>query len=108
MKKIVPAIVHHLAGDKFRRQYEKVEGAIRAKAQLASDMEFHRTLANFYTERVMDIDPHKDWWGFADAKQKQTDNQDDYVRLQRKMEEAEARVDAYTNALHSLRSDPNA
>lgn len=83
---------------RIQNRYEKVEQAIKNKARIISDLEFHRTMSNFYTERVMDINPHEDWWAFAQAKQKQYDHQMDFTIIERKVEEAEAKVVACTNA----------
>lgn len=96
-----------LKDNKVRKQYERVEKAIRAKAQLASDMEFHRTMSNFYTERVMDINPHQNWWDFAAAKQKQYDHQEDFVRYEKRIEEADANVEANKQAYLAAQKELN-
>lgn len=91
-----------VVGDPVKKQYERVETSIKAKAQRVSDAEFNRTMANFYTERVMAIDPHTDWWDFADAKQKQYDHQIACVKNDRQVDEAHARVIAETGRFHAL------
>lgn len=105
MKHILHTIRSTLRGNRVRKQYERVEKAIREKAQLASDMEFNRTMASFYTERVMDIDPHKDWWNFAEAKQKQYDHQLDFVRYEKRTEEADAKVEANKQAFFAAQKE---
>lgn len=72
--------------------YEKIEIAIRKKADLIAEQEFDRTMANFYTERLLEIDPNVDWWGFAQNKQKQHDHQESFTQLTDKIAEAEAVV----------------
>lgn len=91
-------------GDPVKKQYERVEQAIRAKAQRVSDAEFNRTMANFYTERVLAIDPHTDWWDFADAKQKQYDHQNDCVKNDKRVEEAHVIVEAEAQRFHAIRN----
>lgn len=95
---IIQTIRSTLRSNRVRKQYERVEKSICAKAQLVSDLEFSRTMSNFYTERVLDIDPHKDWWAFADSKQKQYDHQKDFVRVEQLLLEAEAKVSAQKKA----------
>lgn len=92
-----------IVGDPVKKQYERVEDSIKTKAKRVSDAEFNRTMANFYTERVMAIDPHIDWWDFADAKQKQYDHQIECVKNDRQVDEAQARVLAETQRFHALR-----
>ena len=94
-----------LRGDVLGRQYERVERAIRVKAQRVADAEFSHTMQNFYTEQVMDIDPHvspKNAWAYASAKQKQYDHQQDYILYEGRMKEAEAKVEAETARYKAL------
>ena len=98
MNHIIQTIRSTLRSNRVRKQYERVEKSTRAKAQLVSDLEFYRTMAGFYTERVLDIDPHEGWWDFADSKQKQYDNQKDFVRVEKLLLEAEAKVSAQKKA----------
>lgn len=58
-----------------QRAYERQKKVVHVCAHHQSQAEYHRLLADFYTERVMSIDPHTDWWAFAEAKQKQYDHQ---------------------------------
>lgn len=83
-----------IKGDPVARQYEKVEDAIRTQSQSVADAEADRILCDFYTERVNTIDPHTDWWGFADAKQKQVDHTASWTRNVQRVEEAKAKVEA--------------
>ena len=84
-------------GDPIIKQYERVEAAVKAKAKCVSDAEFNRTMANFYTSRVVAIDPHagpEQAWDYADAKQKQHDHQLACIANDKCVEEATARVEA--------------
>lgn len=90
------ALFQMLFGENIKAQQQKVEDAIRVKAQRIGDLEYERTMANFYTDRSMSIDPQTDWWGFADAKQKQHDHQLAFVACEGRVEVATARVAAET------------
>lgn len=98
MRHMIHTIKSTLRGNRVRKQYQRVEKAIREKAQMVSELEFNRTMGNFYTERVLDIDPHQDWWGFADAKQKQYEHQNDFLRYEKRIEEADAKVEGNKQA----------
>lgn len=108
MNHLVHTIRSTLRSNRVRKQYERVETAIRAKAQLVSDLEFNRTMSNFYTERVFDIDPHTDWWAFAEAKQKQCDHQNDFVQYENRILEADAKVEANKQAFFAAQKELNA
>jgi 7-keto-8-aminopelargonate synthetase-like enzyme len=97
-----------VVGDPVKKQYERVETAIKTKAQKVSDAEFNRTMANFYTDRVLGIDPHQDWWDFADAKQKQYDHQTACVKNDQQVNEAHARVEAEAQRFHALQEKHHA
>ena len=84
--------------DTVRRRQEKIEQAARRKAEIHSDFIYHDAMRSFYEERVAQIDPHTDWWEFADAKQKHQDNRelaDHYLKLSN---EAQAKVEALMKA----------
>ena len=82
----------------------KVQDAMRVLSRRIADAEFHRTMAGFYTDRVIATDPHTDWWGFADAKQKQHDHQHDCLAEEKRIEEARATVEARKAELAKLRA----
>lgn len=94
-----------LFGDPADVQYARVEAAIKAKAQCVSDVEFNRTMANFYTDRVLHLDPHDidQVWGFADARQKQHDHQTACQKHEQLTAEAQARVDAETQRFKEIK-----
>jgi hypothetical protein len=83
-----------LFGDPNTKRQERIETAVRAVALLEGDVAYHRAMNDFYTARVMSLDPHAHWWAFADAKQKQVDHQVQLVRYQAKVEEAQAKLEA--------------
>lgn len=91
--------------ERLRRQYARVETSIRNKASLASDMTFHQTMVDFYTDRVSTTDPNVDWWGFAEAKQKQVDNQEDIRLLSKRLAEADATVKAHKEAFYIIKRE---
>ena len=83
---------------------QKVQDAMRVLSRRIADAEFHRTMAGFYTDRVIATNPHVDWWGFADAKQKQYDHQLDCLAEEKRTEEARAVVEARKAELAKLRN----
>lgn len=104
---MLQAVKNYIKSSRVRNQYERVERAIRNKAQLASELEFHRTMGDFYSERVQSIDPHTDWWNFAEAKQKEYDHNEDSVRLSNRIVEADAKVNANKAAFLAMQSTLN-
>ena len=102
---IIQTIRCTLRSNRVRKQYERVEKSICVKAQLVSDLEFSRTMSNFYTERVLDIDPHKDWWAFAEAKQKQYDHRNDFTLYEKRIEEADAKVEGNKQAFFAAQRE---
>lgn len=73
-----------LLGDPVSTQYEREQREQRTRAREEAEAEYHRIMANFYTDRVLAIDPNADWWGFAEAKQKQYDHQTECLRYERR------------------------
>lgn len=85
-----------LFGDPAQAEYERAEAERKRTAKLIADAEFHRMMANFYTERVASLDPHTQWWEFAEAKQKQYDQQLECVLLERRAGIAESEPEPVT------------
>lgn len=85
-----------LIGDPAKNEYERVQAAMRVLSRRIADTEFHRTMANFYTGRVLELDPHTQWWEFAEAKQKQHDHQTDCIFEEGRVAEARELVEART------------
>lgn len=109
-KRLVAALVHGLFGDPVRDVDDKLQRAMKTLSHRVADAEFHRSMANFYTERVLSIDPHAgpaEAWEFAEAKQKQYDHQLDCVHEEKRIEEARAVVEARKAELKKLRENGN-
>lgn len=95
-----------LFGTPVRRKYDKVEAAIKAKAEAMSQREFHLAMWNFYTARVEIIEPHLNWWGFAEAKQKQYDHSIEAATWEDRVEEADGVLAARDAELKVLEGGP--
>lgn len=94
-----PTTVFAAIRDTFRthriaRQHQRVIDAVMSNARANSDAEFHRIMANFYTERASSIDPQIDWWDFAEAKQKEYDHVEEHQAHGARGAETAAVVDA--------------
>ena len=61
-------------GDPQQKQADRIERAVRAKAQVQADLAYERSLAAFYNDTLRTIDPYKNWWQFADTMQKFQDH----------------------------------
>jgi hypothetical protein len=72
---------------------EMRDGLIARAATIHADSETARLKADFYAAIVVKTDPHADWWGFADAKQKHHEYATEHgwlaVQAQRAFEQAE-------------------
>lgn len=93
---VLAAIRESFQSRRVKGAYAKLEDAIKDKAELVGKAEFCRTMANFYTGRVANIDPHRQWWDFADAKEKQYSHQLQCIALEAKIEEASKLIEART------------
>lgn len=100
--KIFQGLISLLKGDPVQKANDAIERAVHHKAELASTHEFKRVMANFHTERVLEIDHTRDWWGYANHRQKQVDFQEDALMLEERIKEADARVQGYKRALVAL------
>ena len=106
--KILQGLISLLKGDPVQKANDAIERVIHTKAELSSRHEFKRVMANFHTERVLEIDHTKDWWGYANHRQKQMDFQEDALMLEERIKEADARVQGYKAALGTLMVETNA
>lgn len=79
---------------RVQKQKERVLKAAKAYARALSDAEFERCMADYYTQRVDATDPHLDWCGFAEVKQKQFDHAADYAQYERRAQTAQAKLRA--------------
>lgn len=85
------------------RQKTRVHLSLAKQARWAGEATAAKTLLGFYSQRAEATNPYDDWWAYADARQKQVDYQLEYDILQRKADEAEARVEAETAKLEKLK-----
>lgn len=83
-----------LKSDSAEVQAEKVRQRVRKVAHYSGEVEYHRTMRDFYRDNVSKIDPHEEWWVFAHNRQKQHDHQQDLAVEERRLEEARAKLDA--------------
>jgi len=103
IRKGILAIIHWIHGAPTQRAYEQVQKAVWLRARIHAEREFHDVMQGFYTEQALSINPDQDWWGFAAAKQKQFDHQQEWLIEARRMEAASAKVRAATERLNQLR-----
>lgn len=73
-----------LWGDPAQTQYDREQRQMRITAREEAEAAYHRKLADYYTERVLALDPNEAWWEFAEAKQKQYDHQCECLRYERR------------------------
>ena len=59
-----------LFGDPAVKAKARVHAAMEAIAKCKGDLATARQMVDFYTDRVMSLDPYKAWWDFADAREK--------------------------------------
>jgi len=60
-------------GDPVKKQWEKVEAALKAYADAVGRNATNATNAAFYTQHVCNLNPNSDWWPFAESKDKQVE-----------------------------------
>lgn len=93
----------YLLGDPVHRAKDKLERATRQLAERQADVSYNASMANFYTEQLLDISPDTDWWDWADAKQKQQDFQQEALLGERKAAPLTAQVQARREHYNKLR-----
>lgn len=59
--------------------FEQIDIAITRAAHLCGLCESLRVTRDFYIDALRDIDPHQDWWRFADLKEKSANANRDYL-----------------------------
>lgn len=89
---VFAAIRDTLRENKIAKQKQRVDDAIKVRARAASEKEYHRVMADFYTERAAGVDPHQDWWEFAAAKEKETEHVAECQAYGARADEAAAQV----------------
>lgn len=95
-------LIDAVRGDPIKKQYERVEAAVKIKAERVSDAEFNRTMTNFYTQRSASINHETHWWEYADAKQKEHDHTQAWQHAAQSAAEAETRADAEVARFNAL------
>lgn len=95
---VIQMLRRDLHQSRVSKKYAAVERAIKAKARVASDFEYNSTMRKFYDERVDEIDPHSDWWAFAEAKQKQHDHRNAEDHYAQRLRECVAKVESNKKA----------
>lgn len=85
---------------KFFSRFKKtsVEQAQQRAALLQGEHTFATVMVSFYDGQVESINPHDDWWTFAEVKQKQVDMRAEQARLARACDEAQAQLTATKEA----------
>ena len=89
-------------GNPLARAREKLEDEQRVLAHRSAEMHYADAMRNFYNRQVSTVDPHKDWWRFADMKQKHQEQFEHYTRCADRVAESEARVAALQNEVSKL------
>lgn len=95
-------------GNPVQDAYEKLQAAIRKQAHHIGEAQYHLTMRQFYGERVKALDPHTDWWEFAEAKQKWYEHQEDYTAECAKADECDATVAARREQYETIRKQEGA
>ena len=75
-----------------------LNAAIARAAQLAGEMEEAAYRRDSYAELVARVNPHEDWWLFAQRRQRLQDAREDHLDLQVAYERACKDVDALIQA----------
>lgn len=99
---IIRTIMQAVRGSRRDRQKERLETAVRKAAELYGEAEATRLMRDYYRDAATKIDPHKDWWAFADTKHKESEHDNDLDVLYRDANEAAARVEAEQAKLREL------
>ena len=102
---ILQAIREMIHNQREYKAKERITDALKAHAKAASDAEYHRIMADFYTKRADKIDPEIDWWGFAEAKQKETEHVQDHQHKVIQRNEAMIKVDAEQARYNKLKEE---
>ena len=100
---IIRAIVQGFRNDRRRRQKERLDEAVKRAAELYGEAEATRIMRDYYRDAASKIDPHKDWWAFADTKHREVNHDNDLDVLYRNANEAAARVEAEQAKLREMK-----
>lgn len=99
---IIRAIIQGVRNNRRRQQKERLDKAVKRAAELYGEAEATRIMRDYYRDATTKIDPHKDWWAFAETKHKETEHDNDLDVLYRDANEAAARVEAEQAKLEGM------
>lgn len=85
--------------------YEKLQEAKRVAARRMGEMVYHSQMLEFFDDQAQKIDPHTEWWAFAEAKQKWLDHTNDWEVERQRHHAAAAAVHARTEAYYKLKKE---
>lgn len=102
---MIKLLIHAVRGNGALRLQEKVDEAAKTLAARRGESEVSRYMMQFFMDRADNIDPVDDWWGYAQARQKQEDHMQDLRINQRRVEECWARLEALTEQLKKLQEN---
>jgi hypothetical protein len=91
---ILQAIRELIASHRERTMKDRVNDAVKAHAKACSDVEYHRVMTDFYTDRAKRTDPWKDHNGFAEARNSEQEHEAEWIDAKSDCEEAAARLAA--------------
>lgn len=92
-----------LVGNPIRRQQDAVDAAAKLIARERANVEYHRSLARFYGDRIATLNPHKgDHLAFAEAMEELIDHRRMQARYEAILEEADCVLRAETQRLYSM------
>ena len=100
---IIRTIMQTVRGSRRDRQKERLETAVRRAAELYGEAEATRIMRDYYRDAATKIDPHKDWWAFAETKHKEAEHDNELDVLYRDANEAAARVEAEQAKLREMK-----
>lgn len=99
---IIRTIIQGVRNNRRRQQKERLDKAVKHAAELYGEAEATRIMRDYYRDAATKIDPHKDWWAFAETKHKETEYDNDLDVLYRDASEAAARVEAEKAKLEGM------
>jgi hypothetical protein len=102
MTTIIREVIRCLRNNRRRQQKERLDKAVRKAAELYGEAEATRIMRDYYRDAATKIDPHKDWWAFAETKHKEVEHDNDLDVLYRNANEAAARVEAEQAKLEGM------
>lgn len=92
MTTIIRAVIQCLRNNRRQKQKERLDNAVCRAAELYGGAVAARIMRDYYRDAATKIDPHKDWWAFAEAKHKEAEYDNDLTMLYRHADEAAARA----------------